>query len=200
MRQALIGLCGALLAALAISTTALACGFDQVTVERTMREADRIVLGTVDERAGLGLYTYTIRVERVIKGLALPAHWVIRDAGVSDCGMPLLAVGQRFVLEYYKPGRITTGPWFYGWRIEPDGTVALSDSHAPPLPATLDDLLALYAAAKPPDTSTAPSNEATGTDGAVPALLLTAGWILAVVTTLRRTSRQREARRGEVSA
>ena len=188
MRQTLVALCGALIAALAISTTAIACGFDQVTIERAMREADSIVLGTVDERAGLGLYTYTIRVERIIKGAALPARWVIQDAGASDCGMPVLSVGQRFVLEYYAPGRMTTGPWFYGWRIEPDGTVAFSDSHTPPLPATLEDLLALYAAAKPPDTSTAPSMEATRTDGAALVGLIVASSLVGMLASLRRTS------------
>ena len=116
MRATGIGLCAALLAVLAIAPSALACGFDQVTIERTTREADRIVLGTVEDRTGVGLYAYTIRVELVIKGPALPADWVIRDAGASDCGMPALGVGQRFVLEYYRPGRITTGPWFYAWR------------------------------------------------------------------------------------
>lgn len=185
-----MALCAALLASVAMSAPALACSFDLVTVERTMREADRVVLGTVAQRLGVGIHTYTIRVERIIKGPALPNEWVIRNAGSSDCGMPLLMVGQRVVLEFYEPGRITTGPWLYSWRIEPDGTVAFSDSHAPPLPSTLDDLLALYAAAKPPDTSTS-SESATGTRGAEPVVVLIASWLVGLLAAWRRAPQPR---------
>lgn len=155
------GLAVAALAAVVATFTfvrpAAACGFDLVKVAQTARDADRIVLGTVSTRFGQGLFSYTIRGESVIKGGPLPENWSIRDAGASDCGMPRLDVGERVVLEYYDPGRITTGPWFYAWKINRDGTVAFSDSHQPPLPKTLDELLARYAAAAlPPDTATEP--------------------------------------------
>ena len=166
MRLIVVGI--AILAVLAAAPATLACGFDQVSVARTAREADAVVLGTVVKRAGTGTYTYTLRVERVIRGPARSSRWVIRHAGVSDCGMLILAVGERVVIEYYQPGRKTTGPWFYAWKVMPDGKLAFSDSHLPPLPATLDDLLARYAAA--PDTATAPAAPPAGRP--LPAVLL----------------------------
>jgi hypothetical protein len=134
----------------------------------------------VIDRVGVGLDTYTIEVERVIKAPRLPKHWVIRDAGARDCGMPRLDRGERVILEFYRPGRITIGPWFYAWKIEPDGKVAFSDSHQPPLPRTLADLLALYAAAGLPATSTDPPEQTPVTP--VPAI---AGLLAAFATWLR---------------
>ena len=155
MRAVAAAFSGALVVAIMTAGPAAACGFDLISVSRTSRDADRIVLGVVSDRAGTAVYTYAIRVERVSKGPSLPDRWLIRDAGVSDCGMPILAIGERVVLEYYDPGRITDGPWFYAWKINGDGTVAFSDSHKPPLPKTLEQLLAWYSAAGlPPDTST----------------------------------------------
>lgn len=190
MTRILAAVCGALVAVAVSSATALACGYDLVTVSRTAHDADSIVLGAVADRIDLGLFTYTIRVERVIKGPQLPASWIIRNAGASDCGMPRLDVGERIVLEYYRPGRITTGPWFYVWRIEKDGAVALDDVHQPPLPGTLDDLLALYVEALPPDTSTAPPDTVTGADGLSPfGAMIAVGALLAALETWRWSRR-----------
>lgn len=154
MREMIFALWVAVLLIVVAPAGAFACGFEPMPLNRVAREADRIVLGRVIDRVGVGLDTYTIEVERVIKGPRLPKHWVIRDAGASDCGMPRLNRGERVVLEFYRPGRITTGPWFYAWKLDPNGRVAFSDSHQPPLPHTLADLLARYAAAGLPDTST----------------------------------------------
>jgi hypothetical protein len=186
----LLAVWAALVAVSVSSATALACGFDLVTVSRTAREADRVVVGMVANRVGLARFTYTIDVEQVVKGRELPARWVIRDAGARDCGMPSLDIGERVVLEYYRPGRITTGPWFYALKIEKDGKVAFDDSHQPPLPRTLDDLLALYEEALPPDTSTVPSVTTTGSESRpLFAAMIAIGALLAAAATLRRSRR-----------
>lgn len=132
MRRVVLALSAAVVAIWLESATAFACSTDLQPVSRIAYQADRIVLGRVVNRVGVGLDTYTIDVERVIKGPTLPTLWVIKDAGASDCGMPRLDLAQRVVLEYYSPGRVTTGSWFYAWTIEPDGKVAYSDSHEPP--------------------------------------------------------------------
>ena len=199
MKRTLLAAGGALVAMLVISTTALACGFSQVAIAQTMREADRIVLGTVRERTGVGLVTYTIRVERVIKGPTLPLDWVIPNAGGSDCGMPSLFVGQRVVLEYYRPGRITAGPWFYAWTIASDGSIAFSDSHLPPLPRTLHELLARYVASAPPDTAIFPKAAPTGRVDFAAVLLLAAGAVAGAISSWTRGSRRPKKRRGETT-
>lgn len=178
--------CGALISIWLMTGTALACGFDLVTIPQVAREADHVVLGTVRDRVGQRVYTYTLHVQRVLKGGAVPHNWVIRHAGVSDCGMPILDVGQQVVLEYYQPGRVTTGPWFYAWKIQPNGKVLFSDSHEPPLPKTLNALLALYAAV--PDTSMSLTTPRS-TDRNSPAMVLLALAAMAGGTASWRRSR-----------
>lgn len=147
MREMIFALWVAVLLIVVAPAGAFACGFEPMPLNRVAREADRIVLGRVIDRVGVGLDTYTIEVERVIKGPRLPKHWVIRDAGASDCGMPRLNRGERVVLEFYRPGRITTGPWFYAWKLDPNGRVAFSDSHQP---RSLTLLLTCSRATQPP--------------------------------------------------
>lgn len=180
----------ALVSVLLASTTAFACGFSPISIAQAMRGADQIVLGTVSDRIEAGLSTYTIHVERIIKGPALPSDWVIRNAGASDCGMPALMVGERIVLEYYKPGRITTGPWFYAWKIASDGTVAYSDSHQPPLPRTLSELLAMYAHVTPPDTSVRSDPGPARRDDLPSVFVLAAAAVAGAIASWRRGSRQ----------
>ena len=199
MKSPILAACAALVAVLLTSTTVFACGFSPVSIAQAMRDADRIVLGTVRERIGAGLATYTIHVERNIKGPTLFSDWVIRNAGASDCGMPSLFVGERVVLEYYRPGRITTGPWFYAWKIASDGTVAFSDSHEPPLPRTLSELLARYADATPPDTSTGSDPESTRGDELLSVFVLAVAAVAGAIASLRRRSRQGTEARGDIA-
>jgi hypothetical protein len=193
MKRVLLAVSAALGAVWLASGSASACSTDLQSVSRIAHRADRIVLGSVIKRVGIGLDTYTIEVERVIKGPSLPTRWVINDAGASDCGMPRLNVGQRVVLEYFNPGRVTTGPWFYAWTIKSDGTLAYSDSHEPPLPETIDNLLALYAAAGLPDTATEASGPPAGMFGSVSdlppnAVCIAIAGLIGGYLTWRRTS------------
>ena len=86
--------------------TALSCSTSQVSIAEVALQSDRIVVGTVNARDGDCPWTYTITVERVVKGPPLGATWVIPDAHASDCGMPRLDVGRRVVLEYREPGTV----------------------------------------------------------------------------------------------
>ena len=134
----------------------LACSYAPLPVSEIAAAADRVVLGRVLEVAGEYVWTYTIEVELVIKGDPLPQPWIIDGAGSSDCGMPRLNAGEHVVLEYYKPGRMYDGPWFYAWKFEPDGTIGYWEAHQPIEPPTLTQLLAEYAALGLPETSTEP--------------------------------------------
>lgn len=139
---------------LASPGVAAACQAPEYPTAYWAARADRIVLVRVAERIERsGRYDYALNVERVFKGGGLASTWALQGVGTSDCGMPPLARGALYVLEYWEPGGQGPSAWFFGWRVRSGGRVDAAAYHSSP-PRTLAALVRLYDSLQLPMTST----------------------------------------------
>jgi hypothetical protein len=116
---------------------------------------DTVALVTVLDVHGPGPWTYTLGVERLIGGRPVGDRWLLGPVSASDCGMPRLKPGGRYVLEYWRAeSRSSRLAWFFAWVLHPDDEPRSGVHEA--LPATFAELERLYRAAglELPDTST----------------------------------------------
>lgn len=188
-RRSIALLPATLLLALLAPAAVLACsGFSAGTLAEVYRAADVIAVVRVETRIDVeGGWDYVLTVEQVVKGDP-PRNWALPKAPASDCGTLRLEPGERYLIEYWRPGRIIDTPeprpWFYAWGTH-DGVFLPSAPHEPQ-PTTMEDLLAAYdRIAAAPNTATGEAEPAERL-GDRPWLLLLGGFVVGLVVAVRQ--------------
>lgn len=192
MRHLLVGSLFAFGLLVAAARPVDACQGPAVVFADIALDVDIIALVEVTGRTDSdGAHEYRLAVERVLKGSIGPV-WLIEAAGTSDCGMPRLGIGQRYVLEYWKPGRLVDSPiprpWFFAWEVAANERVTPFWPQEPS-PTTLDALLAAFARVLP-ETDVATVEPPASTPAvAPPALAIFAAALVATAISWTRRKR-----------